>query len=58
MRGFPRHSLISQRLSREANGLVLARRFAVTHDAKVREEIERLARNYGKLGEPWVFVAK
>jgi hypothetical protein len=24
----------------------------------VKEEIERLAREYGKLGEPWRFVAK
>ena len=34
----------------------LARRFAVSQDAKVGEEIERLATEYGKLGEPWVFV--
>jgi hypothetical protein len=31
---------------------------AATHDMKVKEEIERLAREYGKLGEPWVFVAR
>ena len=37
---------------------VLARRFAATHDMKVKEEIERLAGEYSKLGEPWVFVAK
>ena len=37
---------------------VLARRFAETHDMKVKEEIERLAGEYSKLGEPWVFVAK
>jgi len=24
----------------------------------VKEEIERLAREYGKLKEPWVFVAR
>jgi hypothetical protein len=36
----------------------LARRFAATHDMKVKEEIERLAGEYSKLGEPWVFVAK
>ena len=35
----------------------LARQFAATHDMKVKEEIERLAREYGKLKEPWVFVA-
>ena len=27
----------------------LARKFAATHDMKVKEEIERLAREYGKL---------
>ena len=36
----------------------LARTFAATHDMKVKDEIERLAREYGKLKEPWVFVAK
>ena len=30
----------------------LARRFAATHDMKVKEEIERLAGEYSKLGEP------
>ena len=36
----------------------LARKFAATHDLKVKEEIERLARDYGKLCEPWRFVVK
>ena len=36
----------------------LARQFAVTHDMKVKDEINLLAEEYGKLGEPWVFVAK
>jgi hypothetical protein len=36
----------------------LARQFHQTHDMKVKEEIERLAREYGKLGEPWRFVSK
>jgi len=36
----------------------LARQFAATHDMKVKEEIERLAKEYGKLGEPWRFVSK
>jgi hypothetical protein len=31
----------------------LARDFAATHDMKVKDEIERLAREYGKLGGPW-----
>jgi hypothetical protein len=31
---------------------------APTHDMKVKDEIERLAREYGKLKEPWVFVSR
>jgi hypothetical protein len=34
----------------------LARKFAATHDMKVKEEIERLVKEYGKLGAPWLFV--
>jgi hypothetical protein len=36
----------------------LAREFAANHDMKVKEEIERLAKEYGKLKEQWVFVGK
>ena len=36
----------------------LARRFAVSQDARVGEEIERLATEYRKLGKPWVFVER
>ena len=36
----------------------LAGRFAVSQDTRVGEEIERMAKEYGKLGEPWVFVAR
>ena len=36
----------------------LARQFAATRDMKVKEEIERLAKEHGKLKEPWVFVVK
>ena len=36
----------------------LARQLPATHDIKLKEEIEHLAREYGKLGEPWGFVAK
>ena len=36
----------------------LAQQFAATHDMKVKEEIELLAKEYGKLGEPWRFVSK
>ena len=33
----------------------LARRFHETHDTAVTDEISRLAREYGKIKEPWVF---
>ena len=36
----------------------LARQFAATHDMKVKDEINLLAKEYGKLEEPWVFVAR
>ena len=36
----------------------LARKFVRTHDMKVKEEIERLAREREKLKEPWVFISK
>ena len=36
----------------------LARKFHETHDMTVKDELERLLREYGKLKEPWVFVAK
>ena len=36
----------------------LARKFAATHDMKVKEEIDRLGVEYGKLGEPWRFVSR
>ena len=35
----------------------LARKFAATHDMKVKEEIDRLAKEHEKLKEPWMFVA-
>jgi hypothetical protein len=31
----------------------LARKFHETHELKVKEEIERLARDYGRLNKPW-----
>ena len=34
---------------------VLARKFHETHDMAVKDEIERLLKEYGKLGEPWEF---
>ena len=34
------------------------RQFAATHDMNVKDEIERLAKEYGKLKEPWRFVSK
>jgi hypothetical protein len=33
----------------------LARKFHETHDMKVKDELERLLKEYGKLKEPWVF---
>ena len=35
----------------------LARKFHETHDTAVKDELERLLKEYGKLKEPWVFVA-
>jgi hypothetical protein len=36
----------------------LARKFHDMHNMTVKDEIERLAREYGQLGEPWVFVSR
>jgi hypothetical protein len=36
----------------------LARNFAATHDMTVKDEIDRLLKEYGRLKEPWVFVAR
>jgi hypothetical protein len=33
----------------------LARKFHETHDVKVKDELERLLREYGKLEKPWEF---
>jgi hypothetical protein len=33
----------------------LARKFHETHDMAMKDEIERLLKEYGKLGEPWSF---
>ena len=35
----------------------LACKFHETHDMAVKNELERLLKEYGKLGEPWVFMA-
>ena len=35
----------------------LVQQFVKNHDIKVKEEIERLAKEYGKLKESWVFVS-
>jgi hypothetical protein len=35
----------------------LARKFHETHDMKVKDELERLLKEYGELKEPWVFRA-
>src|SRR5262245_14550632 len=34
----------------------LARKFHETHDMAVKDELERLLKEYGELGEPWKFV--
>jgi hypothetical protein len=36
----------------------LAQKFVRNHDMKVKEELERLLKEYGKLKEPWVFEMK
>jgi hypothetical protein len=36
----------------------LAREYHDTHDMTVKEGIELVAREYVKLKEPWVFVAR
>jgi hypothetical protein len=36
----------------------LARKFHETHDMAVKDELERLLREYGELGKPWEFVAR
>jgi hypothetical protein len=38
--------------------VALARQFAATHDTKEKEEIEGLAKEYGKLKQRWVFVGR
>jgi hypothetical protein len=35
----------------------LARKFHETHEMAVKDELERLLKEYGKLKEPWMFVA-
>jgi hypothetical protein len=35
----------------------LARKFHETHDMAVKDELERLLKEYGKLEKPWEFVA-
>jgi len=36
----------------------LARKFHEIHDMTVKDELERLLKEYRKLGEPWKFVAR
>jgi len=38
--------------------VALARKFAATQDMKVKEEIERLSIEVGKLKEPWRFMTR
>jgi len=36
----------------------LARKFHETHDMAVKDELERLLKEYGELGKAWNFVAR
>jgi hypothetical protein len=49
------HESVKDLLGKQIDALV--REFAATHDMKVKDEIERLAKEYGRLKEAWVFVA-
>jgi hypothetical protein len=42
----------------EVRADALARKFHETHDMKVKDEIERLLKEYDKLKEPWLFVSR
>ena len=44
---------VRELMGKRANAL--ARKFHETHDLKVKDEIDRLLKEYGKLGEPWSF---
>jgi hypothetical protein len=48
----------SVRILLEVRMDALARKFHETHDMKVKDEIDRLLREYGKLKQPWVFVSR
>lgn len=49
------HESVKDLLGKQIDALV--REFDATHDMKVKEEIDRLLKEYGKLKEPWRFVA-
>jgi hypothetical protein len=44
--------------SRFVDADALVRKFHETHDMAVKDELERLLKEYGKLKEPWVFVSR
>ena len=44
---------VRELLGRRADAL--ARKFHETHDMQVKDELERLLKEYGKLKEPWSF---
>jgi hypothetical protein len=50
------HESVKDLLGKQMDAL--GREFAATHDMKVKDEINLLAKEYGKLKEPWVFVVK
>ena len=55
-RHFPSYSQLCSRTS-WVRADALARKFHETHDVVVRDELVPLLKDYGKLTEPWVFVA-
>ena len=50
------HESVKDLLGKQMDAL--AREFAATHDTKVKDELDRLAMEYGKLKVPWVFRAR
>ena len=50
----PRIFPSTSRMERSGRMDALARKFHETHDMAVKDEIERLTREYGKIKEPWI----
>jgi len=57
-RCFPQLSLVSVMQSANfSEADALARKFHETHDMAVKDELERLLKEYGNVEKPWRFVA-